>query len=117
MDCFNFVKNRKMCSCSHYNFLNLNLLLIAVVTIINSSGSYVVLAQEVEPKYIVAITEYSDTIPLSNSTNRCYATLVTDRHVVTTADCVQTSGSVKLAVSVEISDRFGYGRSQGESTK
>lgn len=97
--------------CSRWNFA------IFAAAVIFCSLSHQIAAQD-ELKYIVAITEYSDEVALVNSTRRCYATFITDRHVVTTADCVKVSGSTKLAVAVEgsiqTSTLTSFGRSQCE---
>lgn len=65
-----------------------------------------------EQKFIIALTEY--TTSLSDSKNRCYATVITDRHVLTTAECARTSSaSNKLGISIEFSSPGTSGQAQG----
>lgn len=62
-------------------------------------------------RFIVAVIERLT--EMTNKTNSlCPATIITDRHVLTTADCATVSNSsYQLAVSVQIATDFSWGYS------
>lgn len=77
-------------------------------------------AFEEEKKFIVAISEYPANSTQQKSKFLCYGTVISQRHVVTTADCVELeSQGNRLVVDVQtvVDDGSGFlhfGSTEGE---
>jgi hypothetical protein len=66
-------------------------------------------------RFIVKVTEFVKPNFFGDKIFRCYSSVITDKHVLTTARCATTPSGKGLAITTEITTIWENGASSGSS--